>query len=444
MAKYHLIGIKGAGMSALAQVLHEMGYEVRGSDQSTHFFTQKPLEALGIEILPFDRNNIQKEYIVIASNAYQDDHEEVREALHKQVEFYRYHEFLGRLIEPFTSISVTGTHGKTSTSGLLAHVLGSITPTAYIVGDGTGRGGKNYKYFVLESCEYRRHFLSYFPDYAVITNINFDHPDYFSGIDHVKDAFQQMVLQVKKAVVACGDDPHTPFLTASCPILYYGFQEHNQLIIKNLKRDQMGTVFELYYQGNTLGFFRIPMYGTHHVLNSVAVIGICVLEDMDLSHVRRLLPTFQGVRRRFAENRWGTNIIIDDYAHHPREVQATMEAARNKYPDKKLVAIFQPHTYSRLKHFLDGFAEVLQEADDIYLCDIFGSARESEGDISIRDLLHKLPIAKYLTRDNITCLKEYDSSILLFMGAGDIQKYQEWLIAEKMQEIKNVDYQQKK
>jgi UDP-N-acetylmuramate--alanine ligase len=418
-------------MSALAQVLYDMGFTVRGADQLTTFFTQKPLEKLGIEMRPFSPNNIESDYIIIASNAYRPDHVEVAEALRRGTEFYWYHEFLGKLIRPFVSISVTGTHGKTSTAGLLAHVLEGIAPTSFIVGDGTGRGGKEKKYFVLESCEYRRHFLSYYPDYAVITNIDFDHPDYFTGIDDVKNAFGQMVRQVKKQVVVCGDDKNTHELSADCPVLYYGFAPDNQLRARNVIRNSSGTEWTVEYKGSQIGTFQIPQHGTHHVLNALAVIGICLSEDLDMSVVQSRLQTFQGVRRRFAEKPFGSNILIDDYAHHPTEVRATMEAARNKYPQHKLVAIFQPHTYSRLKHFLTGFAEALQEADEVYLCDIFGSARECNGDVSIDDLLALLPQAKHLRKDNIKQLKSYDSSILLFMGAGDIQKYQKWLMESK-------------
>ncbi|RAL24403.1 UDP-N-acetylmuramate--L-alanine ligase [Thermoflavimicrobium daqui] len=429
MAKYHLVGIKGAGMSALAQVLYDMGYDVQGSDQTISFFTQKPLERLGIKILPFNRDNIQKGQIVIASNAYTNDHVEIEEALRNHIEFYRYHQFLGKLIEPFTSISITGAHGKTSTAGLMSHVLSALTPTSYIVGDGSGKGGKNQKYFVLESCEYRRHFLSYFPDYAIITNIDYDHPDYFTGIGDVKDAFQQMAYQVKKYIIACGDDPNILTISAKCPLLYYGLHSHNHLVAKNIIRDHEGTSFDVAYKQAEMGRFCIPMYGTHHVLNSLAVIALCILEDIQLSLIRPYLQSFQGVRRRFAEKAFGMNMVIDDYAHHPTEISATMEAARHKYPTRKLIAIFQPHTYSRLKHFLEGFAKALQSADEVYLCDIFGSARESDGDISIEDLLNRIPSAKYLTRQNIDALKQYTDSVLLFMGAGDIQKYQKWLMS---------------
>lgn len=431
MEKYHLIGIKGAGMSALAQVLHNMDFYVQGSDKPTMFFTQKPLENLGVKMLNFHKKNIRPGFTFIASNAYDENHEEVQQVLKQGLPFYRYHEFLGKLIQSFTSIAVTGAHGKTSTTGLMAHVFRKLAPTSYIVGDGTGKGVQSPKYFVFEGCEYRRHFLSYQPDYAVITNIDYDHPDYFKDIQDVTDAFQQLVHQVKKHVIAFGDDSHIRSLKTTTSILYYGFKQENDLVATQVRRDEKGTVFEVLYQGQSLGTFFIPVVGDHNILNSLAVIGVCLLEGFDLNLVKNHFQTFAGVRRRFQESRMGSNIMIDDYAHHPTEVAATIQATKVKYPDKKLIAIFQPHTYSRLYHFMDGFASSLQFADEVYLCDIFGSARESEGNVSIQDLLRKVPKSVHLTFDNLHVLQEYKNAVLLFMGAGDIQKYQSRLKSER-------------
>ena len=169
-------------MSALARILHDMGYEVQGSDVEKYFFTQVPLEEANIRMLPFNRENIKEGMTVIAGNAFPDTHEEIEEANKQGVRVIRYHDFLGELMQKYTSIAVTGSHGKTSTTGLLAHVIEKAMPTAFLIGDGTGKGVKDASYFVFEACEYRRHFLQYEPDYAIMTNIDFDHPDYFANI----------------------------------------------------------------------------------------------------------------------------------------------------------------------------------------------------------------------------------------------------------------------
>lgn len=201
MTVYHFVGIKGTGMSPLAQILHDTGYTVQGSDIEKHIFTQKALEERNIKILPFDPDNIQPGMTVIAGNAFPDTHPEIERALSEGIPVIRYHKFLGEYMDSFTNVAITGAHGKTSTTGLLAHVMQAAKPTSYLIGDGSGMGKENSEYFVFEACEYRRHFLSYHPDYAIMTNIDFDHPDYFSDIDDVFDAFQNMALQVKKPLL---------------------------------------------------------------------------------------------------------------------------------------------------------------------------------------------------------------------------------------------------
>ncbi|MER2048352.1 MAG: Mur ligase domain-containing protein, partial [Solibacillus sp.] len=206
MTRYHFTGIKGSGMSSLAQILFDAGEQVQGSDYETYYFTEQPLRDRGIEILNFDENNIKEGLTVIAGNAFNDDHPELVRARELGVEVIRYHKFLGEYSNRYTSIAITGAHGKTSTTGLMSHVVGGYMPTSYLIGDGTGSGKEDASYFVMEACEYRRHFLAYHPDYAIMTNIDFDHPDYFTSIDDVYDAFQQLALQVNKAIIACGDD----------------------------------------------------------------------------------------------------------------------------------------------------------------------------------------------------------------------------------------------
>lgn len=202
MTTYHFTGIKGTGMSSLAQILHDSGEKVQGSDVDKRFFTQDVLEAKNIEIMSFSEENITDGLTIIAGNAFGDDHEEIVAAREKGLPFYRYHEFLGEWLQKFTSIAVTGAHGKTSTTGLLAHVLTENYPTSFLIGDGTGKGHQDSQYFAFEACEYRRHFLAYEPDYAIMTNIDFDHPDYFSSVEDVFQAFQQMAKQVKKGIIA--------------------------------------------------------------------------------------------------------------------------------------------------------------------------------------------------------------------------------------------------
>jgi UDP-N-acetylmuramate--alanine ligase len=422
---YHFVGIKGSGMGALAQVLHDMKYKVQGSDVEKHFFTQISLEQAGIRILPFQKENIQPGMTIIAGNAFPDTHEEIQEAMKLGLPIVRYHRFLGDFLQNFTSIAITGAHGKTSTTGLLAHVMSGAKPTSFLIGDGTGKGEDGSQYFVFEACEYRRHFLSYFPDYAIMTNIDFDHPDYFANVDDVFSAFQEMALQAKKGIFACGDDEQLQKIQAKVPVLFYGFGDENDYQAKNLVKTTDGTTFDVFIRNTFYQTFSIPTFGDHNVLNSLAVIALCHYEEIDIEVVKAQLNTFQGVKRRFTEKRMGTQILIDDYAHHPTEIKATIEAARQKYPNNEIVAVFQPHTFSRTQAFLEEFASSLDTADKVYLCEIFGSARENQGKLTIKDLQEKIEGAEILAEENTSILKNHENAIVIFMGAGDIQKFQD-------------------
>ncbi|KKB37556.1 UDP-N-acetylmuramate--L-alanine ligase [Bacillus thermotolerans] len=424
MTTYHFVGIKGSGMSALAQVLHDQGENVQGSDVDKEFFTQKALEEAGIPILPFRADNVQPGMTVIAGNAFPDEHEEIQRALELQVPVIRYHRFLGDFMQNYTSIAVTGAHGKTSTTGLLAHVVSGAKPTSYLIGDGTGKGEKQADYFCLEACEYRRHFLSYNPDYAIMTNIDFDHPDYFTDVEDVVSAFQEMALNVKKGIFACGDDEYLQGIQAKVPVVFYGFAEENDFQARHVEHDSTGTTFDVFVRNTFYATFKIPTFGDHNILNALAVIALCDYEEIDTEIVKERLLTFQGVKRRFSEKTAGSQILVDDYAHHPTEVRATIRSARQKYPDKEVVAIFQPHTFTRTQTFLEEFAESLGEADTVYLCDIFGSARENHGKLSIEDLQEKIPGAALLKEEDTSPLAKHKEGVLLFMGAGDIQKFQ--------------------
>lgn len=425
MTVYHFTGIKGSGMSSLAQILFDSGEQVQGSDIEKYFFTEEPLRKRNITILPFDADNIKPGMTVIAGNAFPDSHPEIVRAKELGVEVIRYHKFLGNYLEKFTSIAITGAHGKTSTTGLMAHVLEGANPTSYLIGDGTGGGAKNAQNLVMEACEYRRHFLAYHPDYAVMTNIDFDHPDYYKDVEDVFDAFQTMALQVKKAIVACGDDEHLQKIKANVPVVYYGFGSENDFEARNVEKTTKGTSFEVYVRNEFYNKFFIPMFGDHNVLNTLAVISLCHYEGLPAELIQERLQTYHGVKRRFTETDIGKRTLIDDYAHHPTEISATIQSARQKFPDRELVAIFQPHTFTRTKAFLQNFADSLSQADSVYLCDIFGSAREKSGALSIQDLANLIEGSKVLTMDVIPDLLKHEDAVFLFMGAGDINKFQE-------------------
>jgi len=427
MGSFHLIGIKGCGMSALAQVLHYLQHNVQGEDIESFLFTQVALESRNIPLHPFGAAPLSPEMTVIASNAFADHHPAIVRCKQFGLTVRRYHHFVGELIQAYTSVAVTGSHGKTTTTGMIVHALDAGNPLCSLIGDGTGNGHPEAERFIFESCEYKRHFLAYRPDIAVITNIDFDHPDYFTDIDDVRNAFETMAASVSKCIVACGDDEQVRLLKTNTEIFPYGFNMNNVLRASNVTVEHHSTLFDVYFHNTKIDRFSIPSFGRHNVLNSLATIGVAIVLEQDLAVVKSRLATFSGVKRRFTEKAWGSNMLIDDYAHHPSEIRATLEAARSKYPGKRIVGIFQPHTFSRLQTLLDEFAISLQGADDVFLCPIFGSAREDAGNVSINDLKNRIPAAE-LVSDNIRSqLEHYNDSILVFMGAGDIPKYEDQL-----------------
>ncbi|MCI2883130.1 UDP-N-acetylmuramate--L-alanine ligase [Staphylococcus hominis] len=424
MTHYHFVGIKGAGMSSLAQIMHDLGHEVQGSDIEKYVFTEGALKNKGIKILPFSVDNIHEGMVVIQGNAFPDTHEEIVRAHELKLDVIRYHDFLGQVINQYTSVAVTGAHGKTSTTGLLSHVMNGDKKTSFLIGDGTGMGLPGSDYFAFEACEYRRHFLSYHPDYAIMTNIDYDHPDYFKNIDDVASAFQEMANNVKKAIIAWGDDEHLRNLKADVPIYYYGLSKNDDVYADNIQITENGTQFDVYINGEYYDQFLTPQYGNHNIQNALAVITISYLEKMDVNNIKEALETFGGVKRRFNETFVSKQVLVDDYAHHPREISATIETARKKYPNKDVVAVFQPHTFSRTQAFLDEFADALSKADHVFLCEIFGSIRENTGELTIQDLINRIDGSALIDENSIDILEKFDNAVILFMGAGDIQKIQ--------------------
>lgn len=421
--KYHFVGIKGSGMSALALILHGEGFEVQGSDVGKYFFTQQELENQDITILEFDADNITEDLTIIAGNAFNDDHPELVKARELGLEIYRYHDFIGGLIQNYTSIAVTGSHGKTSTTGLLSHTLKNLAPTSYLIGDGTGFGDETATYFALEACEYRRHFLAYKPDYTIVTNVDFDHPDYYRSIEDVFEAIQTFSNQANKAIIACGDDEYLPNLKSDVPIYYYGLTEESRVNAKNIDRTVEGSEFDVVIDGEVFGRFAIPVFGEHNILNALSVITVLYLEGFKAEEIKEHIATFGGVKRRFSARQIQDLTIIDDYAHHPSEITATIDAAKQRYPNREIVAIFQPHTFSRTVAMLNEFAESLSLADKVYLVEIFNSAREANGEVTIEDLAKLIhQNVEIISTDHLSPLMDYKDAVFLFMGAGDIDE----------------------
>ncbi len=421
--KYYCIGIKGTGMSTLAQILSDLGAEVSGYDDAKeHKFTQVGLEERNIPIYYDHEHDIDKDTIVTYSVAFKEDHEEIQRVKRLGLKIKKYNEIMGDVIDMFTSIGVSGTHGKTTTSSLIRHLLENTVGCNYFIGAGDGYAKKDNKYFVVESDEFNRHFTAYHPTYAVITNIEAEHLECYKDIDDIRNTFEIFANQTKKLIIANGDNEEVRKINYKTRVLFYGFNEDNDIVIKNIKLLETGSVFDLYIDNEFYGHFDIPLYGKHMVSNAAAAIAIAKELGLKQDTIHKLLETFHNAKRRFAETKIGNCVIIDDYAHHPTEIKATLESVKQKYPNKRLVIVFVPNTYSRTKDFKEEFIECFSMADKVYLTEI-KSNRERASDypgISSHLIVDNLKNGEMIDEDSIDKLKEEKDSVVCFMSCAYI------------------------
>ena len=419
--KYYCIGIKGTGMSTLAQILYDLGNEVSGYDDAKgHKFTQDGLEKRNIPIYYDHDHEIDKDTIVTYSVAFKEDHEEMKRVRKLGLTVKKYSELMGDVINMFETIGVSGTHGKTTTSSLIRHLLEETVGCNYFIGAGDGYADKKNKYFVVESDEFNRHFTDYHPAYSIITNIEAEHLECYKDIDDIRNTFEIFANQTKKLVVANGDNAEVRKINYKTKVMFYGFNDNNDIVIKNMKLLETGSVFDLYINNELFGHFDIPLYGKHMVANAAAAITIAKELGLTVEKIHELLETFHNANRRFAETKIGNCVIIDDYAHHPTEIKVTLEAVKQKYPNKRLVVVFVPNTYSRTKDFKNEFVEAFNIADKTYLTEI-DCNRERQEDypgITSHIIVDNLKNGDMISIDTIDKLKDEKDSVVCFMSCA--------------------------
>ena len=419
--KYYCIGIKGTGMSTLAQILHDIGNEVSGYDDARgHKFTQVGLEERNIPIYYEHDHEIDKDTIVTYSVAFSEDHPEMKRVRELGLTVKKYAEIMGDVINMFESIGAAGTHGKTSTSSMLRHLLGETVGCNYFIGAGDGYASLDNKYFVVESDEFNRHFKYYHPAYSIITNIEAEHLECYKDVDDIRDTFEIFANQTKKLVVANGDNEQVRKINYNTPVKFYGFDDANDVVIKNMQLLESGSVFDLYIDGELFGHFDLPLYGEHMVMNAAAAITVVKEIGLKADVIAELLKTFKNAKRRFAEDKVGDAVIIDDYAHHPTEIKVTLNAVRQKYPNRRLVVVFKPNTYSRTKDFTQEFIDAFNVADMTYLTEI-DCNREKQEDypgVTSHIIIDKLNNGDIISDETISKLSNEKDSVVCFMGCA--------------------------
>ena len=430
---YYFIGIKGSGMSTLANIIYDLGNEVIGYDDSLGYkFTMKGLEERNIPIY-HEPIELPKDTIVTYTAAIDDNHHEVKRVKELGFEVIKYQELMGRLSTAFKTIGVCGTHGKTTTSLMIYDILDKAFGCSCFVGDGTGKVNKNSNLLVMESCEFNKHFLSYFPYDIVLTNIELDHTETYPTINDMIDAFQMFVDKRKDKAILCGDDDNIRKLRVKNGI-YYGFNPNNDIVIKNRIVKDNKTCFDVYVKDELYDHYEISLFGDHMILDAVSAITLSYLYNVDKSIVKEVLENFVPANRRFNESFIGDNVIVDDYAHHPTEIRVTCDAARQKYPDKKVIGVFLPNTYSRTEALFDDFVKSLKLFDKAYIMDI-SCDREKEEDypnISSQKLSDNIPNSEMISLDTIDKLDSYNNTVICFMSCANISK-----MIDKYKEMKN-------
>ncbi|MBU3678174.1 MAG: UDP-N-acetylmuramate--L-alanine ligase [Candidatus Kapabacteria bacterium] len=445
----HFVGIGGSGMSGIAEILLSQGFTVSGSDLSGSATTEH-LTLKGASIfIGHSAENIHGAEVVVYSSAVKPlENPETMAALERKIPVIRRAEMLSEVSRLKYTLAIAGTHGKTTTTSMCGLVMmkAGLDPTVIVGGRLTGLGGSNARlgtgdWVVLEADEYDRSFLQLLPTIAVITNIEADHLDIYSDLDDIKGAFTEFSNKVPfyGAALVCLDDPgvrdvmpHIKRVTIT-----YGTTPQCDVRASNIAYSERSSSYDLAYRGEPLGRITLNVPGEHNVLNSLAACGVALQCGVPAQTIQQALAEFGGVYRRFeikGETSGGI-LVIDDYAHHPTEILATLEAARKGW-DRRIVAVFQPHTYTRTRDFYREFATSFDNADVIVLTDVYAAREEPIEGVSgrliadaARDAGHRHVFYAETLNDVSILLEELlrPGDILLTMGAGDV-----WRVGSKV------------
>ena len=431
--KYYCLGIKGAGMSTLANILYDLGNEVVGYDDVKDYkFTCEGLEKRGINIFYDNEHPLDKDMIVTYSVALPQDHKELVRCRENGLTIKKYNDILGEITGMFETVCVSGTHGKTTTSSIITHIMRGVEEVNYFIGDGSGHAAPDNRLFVIESDEFNRHFLTYHPKYTVITNIELEHTEIYRDIEDIKETFRTFANKTENFIVACGDNENIRDITFDKKVIYYGFNKDNDVYADNIVMDGNGSKFDIYINNELYGHFDLPLFGKHMILNALASIIICKEQGVTKEMMIERLHTFKNAKRRFAIEEVNNTIIIDDYAHHPTEIKVTLEAARQKYPDRELVAVFKPNTYSRTEKFPKEFQEALNVADKQYLTEIECNRERPEdyGNVTSKVIFDGLNNGEMMSDTEVNSLASHKGSVICIMSCANISHLKENLIKE--------------
>ncbi|HEX2833293.1 MAG TPA: UDP-N-acetylmuramate--L-alanine ligase [Thermoanaerobaculia bacterium] len=433
----HFVGIGGIGMSGLAEVLAAGGASVSGCDAKSSSVTDL-LSSRGIRVaIGHDASHVDDAGLLVITSAVRGEHPELEAARVKGVRVMKRAEVLGAIVNAKRSIGVAGTHGKTTTSAMVSTILeeAGLDPTVLVGGmvrnfQTNAKSGKS-DFLVVEADEYDRTFHQLRPELAVVTNIEADHLEYYGSLEAIREAFTIFLKGVKGTIVACVDDAEVANVVREFPkVVGYGLGEHAQLRATNVTFNERGSSFDV----PGVGFFKLFVPGEHNVRNALGAIGVALALHIDAHVISMALAKFLGVDRRFQIlGDYQGAIVVDDYAHHPTEIRATLQAARSGYPRRRLVALFQPHLYSRTADFAREFGEALKEADVPIVSPIYAAREAPVNGMSSKIIADAVPGIEFLDRSNAQIVNELrrrlaPQDIFIAMGAGDVHEIAEQLV----------------
>ncbi len=453
---YHLIGIGGTGLSAIARVLLEQGHTVSGSDRQRSPLAQAVEQAGGRVYIGHDAAHIAGAHIVVRSSAIPDDNPEVLAARSRGIPVLKRADFLPELMHGQDCLAVAGTHGKTTTTAMLAWTLTALAQDpSYIIGGVSVNLGSNARagagrFFVIEADEYDRMFLGLRPFGAVVTNMEHDHPDCYPTPQDFETAFRQFVerLRPQGFLLACAEDAGGRALTAFARaqgkrVHTYGFGEGAEYRARGLRLPPAGGgyAFQAAHQGRPLAAVRLDVPGRHNVLNALAVLGMVHRLGLPVEQAAEALSAFRGTGRRFEVlGEAGGVTIVDDYAHHPTEIEATLEAARARFPGRRLWAVWQPHTYSRTRALQARFAAAFSQADRVLVTPVYAAREAPPADgFDARRVVQAMPrpSARYCAslEETAHCLLKAvrPGDVVLVFSAGDATAVSRSLLQALMQ-----------
>lgn len=448
---YHFIGVGGVGMGTIALLLLSKGYTVSGSDLKVSYFTEK-LNRLGAKIfIGHEAKNVGSADCVVYSSAIQEQNPELVYARENHIPIFKRAQVLAQLMDKETGIAVAGAHGKTTTTSMISNMLlkAGLQPTVAV---GGVISGESYnanlgagKYFVAEVDESDGSFLYFNPFYSVITNIDFEHVDYYHNFDNILKAYRDFIEKThpQGCLFADGGDENLKrLLTESRKrFITYGFSPENHVSADNIVCEGYTSRFHCLIQGKDKGEIRLQVPGRHNILNALACVGMGLELSIDFNVIAKSLADFAGVQRRFQLKADVNDIlVVEDYGHHPSEISQTIQAART-FGKKRIVVAFQPHRYTRTKFLMNEFVEALSLSDYIVLTDIYAASEEPIEGVHAQKLYEKIKIkAKsaidYVAKEEVTeCLLKNirPGDLVLVLGAGDIGKVSDEL-AKKLKE----------